>query len=598
MIISGPPLAAQTEISVPLEHPVYVLLEAAEMRALISPLPQTRPYSRAFVRELIGEILAGGGAISDAEIAVLEREYKRFGPAAEGGERGIIHLEGASKSGTPVVFDAAPGLFFNGSGAYYFEEEAVYGGFDFWLNVRFAGDIGTRFSYLFDLGTAFLMADRGQDGLYRISYERTGDDAYIPAWREVYAYFPFSYKSRWGGWMFKANNISASGPTGWPNEICAGFNETVEISGVTADSIFRYRFGRFDRDWGSAGGKGTSLVLNQMAQPFFGAELIVSPFSWFSFSSLTGILEYYDRVSIKDSAATSQNAFSLMMFEFSYKNVVHFNAGTSVIWPKRLELGYIFPLVDKLFYQNSVGDFDNVNIFASLKLQKSGWFSFWAQFFLDEASPEPGFFTLDRGMYASQLGIRVRFPLLPFASFTLSYTKIEPYCYTHARLETPWNTELMEESYTNHGYGIGYYLPPNSDEFKLRFETLPVHDARLYAQFQLIRHGATHGSNAVDGSSYYSELPADNRNEDPRLKKFFLADGAYQWFFVFKTGGEFALSNTPVVLFAEGGVSFLRYTNIEGNSNSGEASSYSFVDTAEYPASTSLVLSIGVKIFR
>ncbi|MDR2510255.1 MAG: hypothetical protein LBC77_06390, partial [Spirochaetaceae bacterium] len=140
-------------------------------------------------------------------------------------------------------------------------------------------------------------------------------------------------------------------------------------------------------------------------------------------------------------------------------------------------------------------------------------------------------------------------------------------------------------------------LPPNSDELKLRFEMMPLPELRTRAEFQMIRHGAAFGSGRVDGSSYQSELSGGGRDENPVFKKFFLRDGAYQWFFILKSGASFRLPNTPLTLFGEAGVVFSYFTNIDGAPNSGSASSYSRVDTAEYPASTSIIASLGVKLF-
>ena len=38
---------------------------------------------------------------------------------------------------------------------------------------------------------------------------------------------------------------------------------------------------------------------------------------------------------------------------------LHFDFGSTVVWPKRFELGYAFPLIDNVIYQNNVGDNDN-----------------------------------------------------------------------------------------------------------------------------------------------------------------------------------------------------------------------------------------------
>jgi hypothetical protein len=220
-------------------------------------------------------------------------------------------------------------------------------------------------------------------------------------------------------------------------------------------------------------------------------------------------------------------------------------------------------------------------------------------------------------MYAWQFGASALLPRLPFASLQMRYTKIEPYNYTHLREKMPWYGDTpMITSYTNSGKSLGYYLPPNSDELLLRFETMPSALSSLNFQYQMIRHGAEYGRSAVDGSSLQSELDPSGRDTKSVLKKSFLQDGAYQWQHVLKIGGDYRFPKTPVQVFAEAGVVLSYFTDIDGpdvsvtladgtpvtvnkNANFGDGRShnYSVIDTAEYPKSNTFIASIGVRIF-
>jgi hypothetical protein len=157
----------------------------------------------------------------------------------------------------------------------------------------------------------------------------------------------------------------------------------------------------------------------------------------------------------------------------------------------------------------------------------------------------------------------------------------------------------METAYINNGVSLGSYLPPNSDELLLRFETIPALHTKIRVQYQMIRQGATFGSGAVDGSSIRSELDPSGRSTKDVLRKYFLQDGAYQWMHIFKVGGEYGLArhNLPVTLFAEAGFVIAYFTNIKGPPNSGSPSDYSIVNTAEYPRSFGFIGSLGVRIF-
>ena len=157
----------------------------------------------------------------------------------------------------------------------------------------------------------------------------------------------------------------------------------------------------------------------------------------------------------------------------------------------------------------------------------------------------------------------------------------------------------METAYINNGEGLGYYLPPNSDELLFRFESMPAVHTAVHFQYQMVRHGAAYGSKAVDGSSFLSELDPSGRSEKEVLRKFFLQDGAYQWQHIFRIGAEHTLAkiSLPIRIFGEFVVVYTYYTDIEGPANAGSPLPYSIIDTQEYPTSVGVILSIGFRLF-
>jgi hypothetical protein len=340
--------------------------------------------------------------------------------------------------------------------------------------------------------------------------------------------------------------------------------------------------------------------MNKTARPFVGIEAEFSPFSWFGIASMTGFLEYYNTAGIKDSSMNFQNAFSTTLLQFRYKNYLYLDVGESVIWPKRFELGYISPITNSIFYQNNIGDFDNMSMTINFKAQYPGLGNIWASLFWDEAYWVSNFYELDRTMIALQGGAVIPLPFLSFSSLKISYSVINPYCYTHNRNYNPWYGNIpMETSYTNNGVSLGYYLPPNSDEVLVRFQTMPVKNLSAHLQYQMIRHGADFGPDAVDGSNLLSELDPDKRDgSNPVLKRFFLHDGAYQWMHIVKLGAEWSLEKFPVTIFGEAGAVISYFTNIEsGKANSGASYPFSVVDTPDYPKSTGFIVTLGIKVF-
>lgn len=630
------PFFAQTHISIPLDNQVYYILEQAELRGLCTPLPPVKPYSQQVVKNAILEILESDSKYlststpqeNDDRAILLETGAKRPFAALKDRERAIL-LETLEALEPVQGFDIHRGelyyskntkkknihmsfnLGFDWESQVGISKGMNGGGFDFgtdnWFSLFLRGDMGNAFSWSF----------AGQGGLIRAPIQYLGTyypyykGAKLESWRsndpvEIFSdpvsAFPYTYRKKWDSSVFHSDNLSASGFFSWPQSFGFGYNLTGEISASFLDGHIFLRGGRFLREWG-AESRGNSIVFNEGARPFLAIEGIFAPFSWLSFSVLTGVLEYFNKEGITVSSQTFQNAYSIALLEVGYKTFVRFKFGSNVIWPKRFELGYAYPLNSNFFYQNNIGDFDNLGLFASLSAGFPGIGKAWFSFFADEFDlSSPDFFHQDRNMFAFQTGtsIAIPIPFLPFTNFILQYTKIEPYTYTHLKLRTPWYGDLaMEEGYVNNGVGIGYYLPPNSDELKIRLETMFNRDTNIHLQYQMVRHGADYGSRAVDGSSFLSELDPVGRNEKPQLWKYFLHDGAYQWQHILKLGMNHSLSKMmiPVRLFFDVGFVWSYFTDIEGEPNSGKSFPYHIIDTSEYPKQTRVMATVGFKIW-
>ena len=617
---------AQTHISVPLGHPVYLVLDQAQMRGLCSPIPSVKPYSQHRVLLIINEILNNDdarrfGRLTDTEKSILEQFKIDFNTQREGFNfaRGTISTE-QTAGDVYLSTEFGFGLDLTFAASYYpiaggFEEQPASG--DFFTdalilpNISFMGDLGRNVSYGITLYGFIGKSPRVILGEYQtnINSDPSNPDNFRAIFSEPLAYFPFTYKKRWDGFLFAPGGLSTSGQLAWPREISLGYNMRSEISSSLLNDHVFIRFARVDREWAGMTANG-SLILSQSAQPFLAVETVIQPSGWISFSSLTGVLEYDPQWGSSNSArlvVTSQvfqNAFSIVMLETSYKNYLNFTLGSSVVWPKRFELGYLFPLVENFTYQNNIGDFDNLALFLNLQGQYPGIGRLWFSLFLDEANIAEfsRLFEMDRMMYAFQVGGSFNFPWFPFSSVTLSYTKIEPYNYTHIGVNVPWySVENMETNYVNFGKSLGHYLPPNSDEILFRFETIPMPRLMLSLQYQMIRRGANYGDRAVDGSSLWSELPGDRGWEKLPLRKYFLKDGAYQWIHVFKMRGEYSFIGlkAPVKAFMEIGGVYSYFTDIDSSiePNSGYPNSYRIINTPVYPHSLNFTGIIGIQIF-
>jgi hypothetical protein len=602
----------QNHGSVGLDDEIYYILEQCETRGLCSNLPPVRPWTRELVLSRINEALAGAAAgpavLGNTERRILENYRDSLREAGTGLDlqRGRYSARTEiGKTGVEASANAGLDLDMKGSAGLYPGDGNRYGA-ETWVNAFLGGDIGRHFSYGLSFGGGIIQVPRERLGTYHTYYDgyapnpQPGEayhDRVIDSYSQPLSHFPYAYKKKWDSSVYFFDNLSSY--SSWPDTFAGVYNLGGELSASFLEGRLFFRAGHFEHDWGSAPA-GSSLALNQAARPFLGIEGSFSPVSWFSLSTLTGILEYYNELGIKQSSMPNQNAFSASMLTFNYKDYLSLDIGESVVWPKRFEMGYMLPMINSFFYQGNVGDFDNLAMFFNIKARYPGLGSVWFSAFLDEASIESGMFNLDRTMIAFQGGLSYSLPVLPFASLKLSYTKVEPYCYTHTIIDVPWYRVPMEEAYTNNGVSLGYYLPPNADELLLRFEVKPDAQSSAHVQYQMIRHGTDYGSSSVDGSSLLSELDPDGRSSNPVLKKYFLRDGAYQWYHIVKLGGGrsfTARSLPPFRLSAEAGLGFSQFSNIDGPPNSGKTSPYHMIDTSEYPRRLGYLFSLGLRIF-
>jgi len=614
------PLSAQNHTSVSLDDQIYNILEQAEMRGLISPLSGVRPYTRNVVIRAINELLDSGNAnrLRPLERQILEDYLARFDRPQPGIDRrgGSFFAETTlGQREMPLSFNLDLGLEFEMSSGVIPAFEETHFGAEFWVQVDVYGDIGQHVSYGFYNQGGLVRMPRRFLGMYNTYYEGfvVGGDwdpnefynRLIRVYSEPLTHFPFSYRRRWDGSIFPLENLT--GFNYWPDVISGGYSLQAELTTSFLENRFIMRLGRMPREWGSMP-LGTSLTFNKMARPFLAAEVEFNPFSWFSFSSLTGILEYHNTEGIKVSSMTNQNAFSITMLQLRFRNILFLDFIDAVVWPKRFELAYISPISFNFFSQNNIGDFDNMALAANLRLQYPGLGNIWFSLFLDEMNIQREMFNLDRTMIAYQAGINIPLPFLAFSSLRFSYTKVNPYTFTHNRNINPWFGDIpMETAWMNNGASLGHYLPPNSDEFLVQFRTMPARNLSTIFQYQMIRRGATWGPSAVDGSHLLSELDPHSRSgSNPVLWRFFLRDGAYQWMHIVRASANWRLPNLPVSLFGEAGVIFSYFTNIDAPANNADLElgeqprphPFRRINTPDYPTSTSFIVRIGFRIFR
>ena len=614
-------LYAQANVTVSLDNDVYNLLNNLELRGYCSNLSAVKPYTEKYIVEKLEEAQEYLEDNFDedklsAQKKIIEEYLQRFEHEEGLNKAALTYRKEGDVLGVPVSIEVFDNFNAEISGGLYDNSDNNTLAFNIYNLVDFSGDLGEHISwrnqtYLgaakvplkkigeYDIGYWYgstyntYINDEGEQDYNDYSKEPEQTPRTINIFRN-YAYLPYGYNKFWDGSVYDfEDGINSGGLGPWPNNASLAFGMKGEMRGVFLNDIVELAAGRINREWGGMD-NGASLVLNARARPFFAGEIILRPFKWLSVKTLTGVLEMPNRSDMLSEAFYPvdengkdtreqldnqeynddeykdyhyfQNAFSIGEIDLDFK-YLHIDLGSTCVWPKRFEMGYSFPLIDRVVYQNDVGDYDNLSLFGSFKLRYPGVGYGWFSFYLDELSNfVTKFWKNTRAMYAFQVGGSLALPdALPYGIFSFRYTKLEPYCYTHQSINgTPWYDGYLNENYSNNGYSLGYYLQPNSDEILLKVECKPNADSNAGFQYQLIRHGADFGPQSVPGSNLYSELPRRGRGE---LRKNFLRDGAYEWSHIWALSGSYRFNTRlPVKLSMTAGVIYDYFTTIEGYS--------------------------------
>jgi hypothetical protein len=361
-------------------------------------------------------------------------------------------------------------------------------------------------------------------------------------------------------------NVTALGEFLYPDDPALGWGVEAELNGSFFDRRLLLRLGRIRHDWGYRS-NGDALFLNACARPFTALEGTVLPLPWLNIYFLGGVLEHYrgDSWSSAETAANKgpfTNMFSAGQVALNLSQYFYLCAGAAAVLAEQ----------------------PNAAFFADVQLRMPGLFTLWGSVFFDHLNESlENFNTTNGNNFAYQAGIMIVVHWLPFSAFTLRYTKIEPYCYT---------AEQASAAFINGGESLGYYLPPNSDELLLRFESRMRPGVKAHVQFQMIRHGADFGDRFVPGSSLYDVLG------DDRSSKFFLMDGVYQWDNIIKLGasGNLKSVGVPVLIYAETGLVITSFT-INGKAGIGNEADYEPLEDSVYRPGTKFIFSIGFRVF-
>jgi len=510
---------AQYNISVPLEDPVYNMLEYAMIRGYCETMHNSRPYSVKTVLDLLSQI-ADNPTPSPKEKQLIRETIDRLKPVSASESTEDVYKSGMytweKDEKIPVRVQIGGSWESNLNTNFNAPDISTIHWFDLYIK----GDIGNNFSYNINGGMGIMKLDVAP-----------------PSSGKADSHAPNTFTQSWDGYQYKISNLAEF--DGLSNSLTAGIRILPEFALRLWDGKVGVNFSRMRRDWGTGDG---NLTLSKTARPFTALDLYIRPLPWLSLSALTGSLEFFRSDGIKSSAKNFQNNITILMAEIFIKDTVYLGFNSSSIWVKRFELGYLNPGMIPFIYQNMVGDFDNLQFGLSFGVNIPSYAKIYYNLFIDEAvlTASDFFHQAGASLIAYQFGSKISIPNTDFMTFGLQYTKIEPYTYTHPLEEVPGYTGKMNVNYINHGEPLGYKLKPNSDELKISFRAAPLWYLNIQALYSLVHHGADYGpakygtdQNKVPGSSYGDVLiygkGASSAKPGDYYYKDFLKDGVYEW---------------------------------------------------------------------
>jgi len=509
---------------IPLDNSVYRILDYYEASGKIRFLPQAKPYSKIMILKFLSELMSGD-QLSEKEKTVVNSYIHDLSEDSNG----IKIYKQATENGFAFVGLAGQATARAGVG-----NDAT------WTTSSIAlpylsGDLGEHISFHAAMGTAI---ERLAPDLFYQSYTKD-QQVNFPYQSIGSAFLPyqFNYES-----LYTHTQISnkTSGESNITKEMAIGLIYYTELNGSWLNGALKLSLNNQRRSWGH---DDNNLVLSSTARRFPGIELKLEPTKWLRYSYLTGSLFSYANQSTDYKKniygydlGDSQNLFTLHLLEFTPTKWLQISASSGNIWSKRMEISYLMPLVFSHFSELEVGDYDNLSMGLDIAFRIPKVGKTWLSFYNDEFSftKSGPLLRMPRNRYAWQIGLKTALlsNLLPGTTSTLKYTRLTPFVYTHypdARFNT-FTSRPLDMTYTNDGFNLGFYLPPNSGEINWSLVNIAIPDLILSLGNRLIIHG-TNDLASTDVYQIYGDVYRWQSGADlyqyPLLN--FTKDGIYDW---------------------------------------------------------------------
>ncbi|MCB0711542.1 MAG: hypothetical protein KDD67_04340 [Ignavibacteriae bacterium] len=179
---------------------------------------------------------------------------------------------------------------------------------------------------------------------------------------------------------------------------------------------------------------------------------------------------------------------------------LRFSVGEAVIYSGRqLEIGYVNPLNFIKSQEHYLRDRDNSMMYAALSASLPEHIFLEGEFLLDDLI----FSNIGKGFWGNKTAWRLSADIVglfdPMLDFGLSYTRLEPYVYSHFK---------TLNSYVHDGSGMAASgLDPNSSLFESKVTLWPISNLRAEITLGIGRHGA----NVVENGQVVRNVGGDIR---------------------------------------------------------------------------------------
>lgn len=442
--------------SVPLDNEAYRVIELGELRGIIEPQTDVKPYNLNTVRRLLG-VMRDSNSVSSSEKACIDEILASF-DSQYGLEDGSVSQNDKSSIG-----------FFRSSSGF---GTTTLGGNVSTVQIVGLGSNGKKVFDSRNSMTAYINGNLfnavSYDLNFKLNLDRIDTNAYLPT--ELLFSTDGFYMD-----LFANGDRLKSLPDG---RIFLGIEAFPEISTSIRD-VVSMRIGAVKRDWGPGV---NNFAVAGSARVFDGFELSLTPASWFSYSVMTASLGQASLNSVNgiewpsenmdDKTGKYSNNISMHRVELGPFYGAKLGVWESVVWRKRFELSYLNPLTIYMFSQNSLGDYDNVIAGLDFSYTNPRIGELYGAFSFDELYSFSKPFSCARNIIALQAGAKFSLPFGNFSELRTQVTYVSAFFGSHyedkAKLfaDVPYTT-----AYVNKGQNIGYPLNPDSLELLLAFDT-------------------------------------------------------------------------------------------------------------------------------